>query len=69
MWSSLNVLRRGRVSEEWSVLLSALGLVPSQHTQWDYKLESCVSQNAACGPPASELLELLIKLEDPPASP
>lgn len=43
-----------------SSALSLQGLMPSQHTQWDYKLESCVSHSVACGPPASELPEVLI---------
>lgn len=34
-----------------------------------YKLESCVSQSVASGPPTSESPEVLIKLEHPPASP
>lgn len=66
MWSSLKVLKagKGKVAEEWSVLLSAFrpDVFPAQ---WDYKLESCVSQSVARGPPASESSEVLIKLDNP----
>lgn len=44
------------------------GLRPSQHTQWDYKLESCVSQSVAYGPSASELLGELIAQRSPSIS-
>lgn len=71
MWSSLKVLKveKGKVAEEWSVLLSAFrsDVFPAQ-TVWDYKLENCVSQSVACGLPASESPEVLIKLDDPHVS-
>lgn len=61
------VLRRGREGLQGNGQFCSW---PSglQHTQWDYKLESCVSPSVACGPPAAESPEVL-KFEAPSASP
>lgn len=42
--------------------------MPSSHTQEDYQLRA-VFLNVACGPPASDSPEVLIKFKDPPSTP